>query len=1472
MTLPGCRIAAFVMILLGVLLPAAPINAAPHARDVFGAERFARGRGAPTVFTRTFRVPPYVTGPFTLTILNGEPDPTHPGKIEGASLGTVTLNGVEIVGPRDFAGNASRIDRTVVLAAANVLEITLVGAPDGFLTVSVAGVVNLGDLVHPRSGHAASVLADGSVLITGGDAPLAAAGTAERFDPLALTFSAAGDLETPRGQHSASVLADQSHLLAAGRDAGGTLSATEVFDATNGTFVSLPADPNIPRYGHTATMLLDGSVLIAGGRGSLSENSTERFDAQPAILFKPSYDPGSGSFTLLSQTLIQQRWDHSATLLADGRVLFLGGRNESGFLAAGEVFDPSTGEFDSIGSLPEARAGHTATLLPDGTVLILGGQNDAGYLDSGVVFNPSTGAFAAAPRGLIGARANHTATLLHYGEILVTGGESGAGPLASTEFYELDGNDVTPPAVQNVLPSNEATGVDLTQVIGVRFSEPLDVTTLHAGSVQLETNPVVDAVISPSEDGLLLFILPEQPLLAGSSYLLTLTSEITDTSGNPLAATTVEFTTVGAPTITGFLPQSGQIGTGVVISGQNFDPAQSLNLVKFGTIETEVLSASDTELDVSVPAGLVAGPVGVSVTTRGGTAYASFVVENPVPFILELSPETANAGSAGITLSVFGSGFVAGSQVMFGDALLFPSLQTPGQLDVEVPAELIASIGTVDVVVLNPAPGGGTSNPAAFGVRGVVISGVVPLSGAVGTVVVISGEGFDPITSNNQVSFNGIPSIVTSATDSVLETIVPALATSGPISVTTPIGMAVSAPFTVTAGARLLISKSPDQALYGQGEPITITAQLLDADGQIVPGVIPDLVSEPPADARVGNTFVYLTDGIYEITATAAADGGGPIVASLAIRVEGHGPTIACTQPIDGAILNATPGSTISFTGSVASLDGVTAFTVNGTPVAVDAAGTFTTPISAIWGMNFVDLEVVDGSGRPSNRTCSFLLSSSWAPEHMLLSNTVMFRAAQAAIDDGSRAGGASGVNSFADILAVVLNAQGLRDTLHAALLAADPLKPASCDQQVCVFGFCACVLSSEIRYIRSTLPGPNTTTLTLVNGGFMSRIRFEDPSIRLRAYGRAAGIPYDTEGNVNVDFVEVDVTFDARIDGAGRPDISIRSGSVQTRVGAVSTSFSGIDGFIINIINSLANGTVRNILANTLHNYVVNNFNSVMDGLIGSLDVNALGSTYEVPRLDGAAALPVGFGINFSSLSTNSSRLLSGIGTKFQTVPAHSRPTLGTPLQPGPVFVDPASAGQSVAIAVHTGVLGQALHALWRGGYFDAVLSEGALSGLIPAGATLRIATALPPAAALRSDGRLEVAVGGINVHLEYPALLPDSMGGSVGGRVSCDPRLQGNDVVLENCTVDELHLPTASVLSEDLAAALEDLLTGALGSIVTSAVNDALPALPIPGFRISASLGAYGLPAGGELGLVTPTLSTPVPHFLLRGGFGVR
>ncbi len=141
-------------------------------------------------------------------------------------------------------------------------------------------------------------------------------------------------------------------------------------------------DLNVARSGHTATLLADGQVLAVGG--------IEGSGAQYTLLSSAElYDPKAGTWTQTASTFYE-RIGHTATLLANGRVLIVGGTQNTNT----EVYNPATGEWYATGRLNAARpSGHAATRLIDGRVLVVGGYDQTipfpdCFLSSAEIYDP----------------------------------------------------------------------------------------------------------------------------------------------------------------------------------------------------------------------------------------------------------------------------------------------------------------------------------------------------------------------------------------------------------------------------------------------------------------------------------------------------------------------------------------------------------------------------------------------------------------------------------------------------------------------------------------------------------------------------------------------------------------------------------------------------------------------------------------------------------------------------------------------------------------------------------------------------------------------------------------------------------------------------------------------------------------------------------------------------------------------------
>ena len=129
----------------------------------------------------------------------------------------------------------------------------------------------------------------------------------------------------------------------------------------------------------------------------------------------------------------------TATRLADGRLLLLGGESAGRGISAASIWNSQTNTSTQLSAgLNQPRAWHTATVLPDGLVLIMGGLgNNKQVVATTELFDPATQTFTNLPASGVTPRARHTATLLSDGHVLIAGGVGTDGQmLQSAELWD----------------------------------------------------------------------------------------------------------------------------------------------------------------------------------------------------------------------------------------------------------------------------------------------------------------------------------------------------------------------------------------------------------------------------------------------------------------------------------------------------------------------------------------------------------------------------------------------------------------------------------------------------------------------------------------------------------------------------------------------------------------------------------------------------------------------------------------------------------------------------------------------------------------------------------------------------------------------------------------------------------------------------------------------------------------------------
>ena len=286
---------------------------------------------------------------------------------------------------------------------------------DKLLTVTDTSSISPDNsMTAARSGHTATLLANGQVLIAGGmERNGVFFSSAELYDPATGRFTVAKqDMNTERVGHSATVLPGGKILIAGGWGNAGVLASAELYDPNRGAFTPT-GSMSIARGDFTATLLPNGKVLIAGGENDRVLASAEL------------YDPATGKFTSTGN-LNAGRTMHTAALLANGKVLIAGGGEYQHPLATAELYDATSGIFTTTGSMTVPRYKHAARLLPDGNVLVVGGSDGRdwqGRYANAEIYDPARGAFSAISNmNTARFKLPDAVALLTNGRVLIAGG------------------------------------------------------------------------------------------------------------------------------------------------------------------------------------------------------------------------------------------------------------------------------------------------------------------------------------------------------------------------------------------------------------------------------------------------------------------------------------------------------------------------------------------------------------------------------------------------------------------------------------------------------------------------------------------------------------------------------------------------------------------------------------------------------------------------------------------------------------------------------------------------------------------------------------------------------------------------------------------------------------------------------------------------------------------------------------------
>ena len=386
-----------------------------------------------------------------------------------------------------------------------------------------------------------------------------------------------------------------------------------------------------------------------------------------------------------------------------------------------------------------------------------------------------------------------------------------------------------------------------------------------------------------------------------------------------------------SPTLAAITPASatvGSVGPTVVLNGDNF-VARTVVQLDGAPLTTTFVSA--TELRATIPTGSLATlatlhvSVGTSPPGGGASSALDFTVVNPGPTITTLAPLGIIAGSPDLAITIMGNGFVPTTTVDVQGKTVKSTVVDAQNITATIPAAQLASSGTLDVVVQNPMPGGGSSAALSFTVfnPAVQLATITPTSALVNsaaTTVTLNGSGF--VTASSAL-FNGTPIATTFVDARTLTAILPvsALAAVGdfPVAVKNPPpGGGVSMPLTfrVQYGAPTVTSVAPTTITAGAGATsVNVSGTRFYPASQVLFNGMASATTFVGAGSLTATLSAaqVATAGPITVSVVTPAPGGG---ASNVVSINVQNPAPVVTALAPASLVMSNPDTRLTVTGS----------------------------------------------------------------------------------------------------------------------------------------------------------------------------------------------------------------------------------------------------------------------------------------------------------------------------------------------------------------------------------------------------------------------------------------------------------------------------------------------------------------------------------------------------------------------------
>jgi hypothetical protein len=284
--------------------------------------------------------------------------------------------------------------------------------------------------------------------------------------------------------------------------------------------------------------------------------------------------------------------------------------------------------------------------------------------------------------------------------------------------------------------------------------------------------------------------------------------DIFTSAGSGFAAELTLPVPAGQPDVTSISPTSGIAGSLVTVRGLHLSGSTK---VFFNSTAIAPSSVTSTSVTAIVPVGATSGPITLVTPTGRPVSAASFTITTP-PTVTSFAPDNGPVGTVTAVSGHNFTGMTAASVDGYPAAFAFISDTTA---TITVPAG--ASTGSVHI----KTPYGLGASTANFDVIKIpTITSFAPTSGAVGTVVAVSGHNFTGMTA---ASVDGYPAVFTFISDTTAIITVPAGASTGSVHIKTPFGLGASSANFVVIKIPTITSFAPASGAIGTTVTVTGT-------------------------------------------------------------------------------------------------------------------------------------------------------------------------------------------------------------------------------------------------------------------------------------------------------------------------------------------------------------------------------------------------------------------------------------------------------------------------------------------------------------------------------------------------------------------------------------------------------------------------------------------------------------------------